>query len=151
MGSPVLWPPPELDVLGSPESVGLVVPAVRHPSEREANVVAQGRKRAATLAGGGTEKRVRKKQNPAKETSASVGSQASAEAAASSSSGPPAPPSSRPSSELVGTEVVAESTAEKRTGAEKSVAPEESTVPDRGATGMSVLGQYLTQLALSYR
>lgn len=40
LGPPPVWPPLDLDALGTPESVGLVVPAVRGPAERESSVVA---------------------------------------------------------------------------------------------------------------
>ena len=62
MQAPRVWPPGDLESLGSPESVGLVVPSVRRPAEREAEVAVARAQRAATRAASGPAGRTRSKR-----------------------------------------------------------------------------------------
>lgn len=72
MGPPPVWPPPDLEALGTPGNVGLVVPAVRGPAEREERAVAVPRPSATAPVAAGEGPVTRRRRGREEETPAAA-------------------------------------------------------------------------------
>ena len=99
MGPYAAWPPPDLAALGRPEDVGLVVPAVRTPAEREESAVPPRRPRPTPRAEGRSRVETRSKRARVEETPAVTPSEGGAESSAQVPAAVVAADPSRPQAE----------------------------------------------------